>query len=115
MTALAPLIQIEQPRPRSSVAVLLGEHDMSTCHEVREVLETLMQRNDVVVADLSQTQFIDSTIIAVLLEAEEAARGRDVKFRLQLGTTPAVEAAVQLSGILDVIACESTREAALGD
>ena len=115
MAVLAPLIQIEQPGPRSSVAVLLGEHDMSTCHEVRDVLETLMQRNDLVVADISQTEFIDSTIIAVLLEAEEAARAREVKFRLQLGTTAAVEAAVKLSGILEVIECESTREAALRD
>ena len=103
-------VRVERPNESSAVAVFVGEHDLTTTGEVRELLRSLLQTHDVVVADLSQAEFIDSSLIFELVEANRTARARGVTFRLQLGTAPIVERALEISGILRVIEVVGTRE-----
>jgi anti-anti-sigma factor len=106
-------VLVERPNETSAVAVFVGEHDLATAGEVRELLGSLLRSHDVVVADLSRVEFIDSSFIFQMVEANRAARARGVTFRVQLGTAPIVERAIEISGILRVIEVVETREEAL--
>jgi anti-anti-sigma factor len=95
------------------VAVFTGEHDLTTADRTRAVLASLIEENDLVVADFSEAEFVDSSTMHALVTAHRAARARGAIFRLQLGTAPIVERAFELSGLLQMLECAATREEAL--
>jgi anti-anti-sigma factor len=106
-------VRVERPNETCAVAVFVGEHDLATTREVHELLQSLLRTHDIVVADLSHVEFIDSSFIFEMVEANRTARARGVTFRLQLGTAPIVEKALEISGILRVLEVVGTREEAL--
>ena len=106
-------LEVEHPRPGAAVVELLGEHDASTSDHLRETFTSLLATNEVVVADLSQVSFIDSSTLSSLLEIDSAARPLGRTFRLQLGTEAIVRRALEISGVSTRIECCSTREEAL--
>jgi anti-anti-sigma factor len=106
-------LRVEQVTPRAVVAVFEGEHDVATSGQVRDTLASLVENNSVVVADLSVAEFIDSSIIHALVEADRTARGRGSTFRLQLGTARIVRVALEVTGLLDEIECAPTRAEAV--
>jgi anti-sigma B factor antagonist len=106
-------IRIERPAPDTAVAVFLGEHDIASRNELESLLETLVEENDLVVADFSQATFVDSTTMHVLIRAHAAARVRGKAFRLQIGTADIVHRAFQLTGVMTRLDCVASREEAL--
>src|SRR5262245_20427991 len=65
---------------RDGVAVvsLVGEHDLETALELRQILLTRMAKGQGVVVSLVDTTFVDSSILRLLLRTDEkmVARGR---------------------------------------
>ena len=85
---------------------------MATKRQVHELLTSLVHDNGLVVADFSEAQFVDSSILRVLMATKgEDARGHTL--RLQLNTADIVRRAFEISGLLTVFEVASTREAAL--
>jgi anti-anti-sigma factor len=83
------------------VAVLAGEHDVSTLPQLREVLAAVSADNwPLVVIDLSQATFIDAAVLGALLGAGQAVTGRGGQFGLLPGTAPAVLRLLDLAGWL---------------
>jgi anti-anti-sigma factor len=107
--------RVEHPSPSSAVAVFVGEHDRVTADRVLGMLTWLIEDNELVVADFSEAEFVDSSILDVLLQSERAARECGHRFRLQLATAPIVHRAFEISGVLEVLDCAPTREEALRD
>jgi anti-anti-sigma factor len=112
MTSLTD-IQVLHPRPGAVVVEVLGEHDLATKTETWELLSSLVDANELVVVDVTEAQFIDSSFINNLINADSAARARGSQFTLQLGTARIVRSAFEHSGILMVLDHASTREEAL--
>src|SRR6185437_14014413 len=54
-------------------------HDLSTAPVLRDQLEAVFRTGTAVVVDLSATPFIDSSIIAVLFDANQRTEGSDEK------------------------------------
>lgn len=106
-------VVVEQPTPGSAVAVFSGEHDMATKSQVHELLTSLVDNNTLVVADFSGAQFVDSSILGVLMAMRGEADARGHTFRLQLNTADIVRRAFEISGLLALFEVSSTREAAL--
>jgi anti-anti-sigma regulatory factor len=52
----------------------VGEHDLETSEKLMEMLVALVQTNALVVVDLSETVFVDSSILDALVHAERVAR-----------------------------------------
>jgi anti-anti-sigma factor len=113
MVATPEDVTVESPRAGVAVVAFTGEHDLATSESVSEVLETLVGENELVVADFSSAQFVDSSMLNVLVATEQLARERGTIFRIQLGTEAIVERAFQISGILQAISWTSSREEAL--
>jgi len=106
-------VRVEQLAPRTAVAAFAGEHDVATKDAVKELLGSLLARNELVIADFTDAQFVDAAILEVLLQADREAQGHGSTFRLQLGTAPIVDLVFEIAGISDVLDCAATREEAL--
>lgn len=113
---MAPTLEdvlVERPAPGAAVVIFSGEHDMATTGEVRNLLDSLLSEDDLLVADFSSASFVDSSILSVVLDTNEQARELGKTFRLQLGTADIVRRAFEICGVFDVVERVATREEAL--
>ncbi len=102
-----------RPSLGQAVVELSGEHDLETREMLEELLASLIAENELVVVDISQAGFVDSSVLHNLLKADRLARARGSRLRIQLGTAAIVEKALELSGLLDCLDVVPDRERAL--
>ena len=96
-----PSCDLVRPEPRAAVAVLAGEHDVSTLPLLRQVLAPLSLNSGLlVVIDLSRATFVDAAVLTALHGVEQAVTGRGSRFGLLPGTAPAVLRILDLTGWL---------------
>jgi stage II sporulation protein AA (anti-sigma F factor antagonist) len=105
-TALA---RVERPEPDVAVVVLLGEHDMATAQDLRHLLGRLHEEKLGIVIDLSEAQFVDSSILNQLVAAHQEATKLGTEVVLQLGPTSIVRRAVEVSGLNERLPCADDR------
>lgn len=106
-------VRVERPTADTAVVRFTGEHDLATRDDLAELLDSLIEDHEVVVADFSEALFVDSTTLYVLVNADAAARARGRRLRLQLGATAIVRTAFELSGLTKRLDCVHSREEAL--
>jgi anti-sigma B factor antagonist len=106
-------IEVRWPQPGVAVVVLAGEHDLYSGDELRQALEQTLARCDHLVVDLSAAEFIDSTIVAVLIQTMKDTTELGRKFNVVLGTAPAVERILDVTGVIPLLAVVPTVEQAL--
>ena len=92
---------------------LKGEHDLSTEAELRSLLQTLVADHPLVLVDVTDAEFIDSSVIHTLMLADRQARASHHRFVLVAGTAPIVSAALRVSGVIDCLECAGSVEEAL--
>lgn len=100
---------MERPGPDVAVVELLGEHDMQTMVDLRERLDALAATTDLVVIDLTRTEFIDAAVMNMFVRLDKNMRAAGRHFRVQLGTLPVVERALEVTGLLDAMDVVRTR------
>jgi anti-sigma B factor antagonist len=107
-------IEIEYVSETTAVVVLRGEHDIYTVPALRERLGELHQRQLFVIIDLSQTAFLDSSVLGAMLGATEAARAQGKEVAVVLGDPPTETVAriFEVTGLADVLPTRATREQA---
>jgi anti-anti-sigma factor len=106
-------VEVLQPRSATAVVVLQGEHDLATAQALEALLALQVGSNDLVVVDLSVVEFIDSSVLGVLVRADRLARDSGKRFRLQVGTAAIVKRVLEISGLLNHFEWASSREDAL--
>ena len=62
---------------------------------------------------MSDAQFIDSSMLHVLVGTDTSARAHGKDFRIQLGTEAIVKRVFQISGVLDVVPWAPSRDEVL--
>jgi anti-anti-sigma factor len=77
-------------RDRAVALELLGEHDLHTVLTLGPVLESLVDRNDLVIVDLTRAEFMDSSVLHELVRASRRMRDRGGRLVLNLGEQPVV-------------------------
>jgi anti-anti-sigma factor len=95
------------------VVELRGEYDLETSEELRAFFDSLVHHNSLVVIDLSNVGFIDSSVLNNLARAHRSARDRTTLLRVQLGDSPIVRKVLEIGGLLSHLDCVETREQAL--
>ena len=110
-----PRIEKVDPAPREGVAILelAGELDLAVHARFRALAEELVaEAPAVVVADVSEVEFMDSTMLREVLrchrELDEAGSRLVVA-----GAQPPVRRLLELTGTDEVLALADTREDAL--
>jgi anti-anti-sigma factor len=109
----APTIEIRRPRPDTALVVLSGEHDLNSAAELGKTLNLALDRCNHLIVDLSCAEFVDSSTINALINAKKHADDRECKFNLVLASTPIVERALEITGVLPSLNRVATIEQAL--
>src|SRR4051794_28414040 len=94
---------IHNPEPGVAVAELIGEHDLVTRADLQELLDALIIDNELVVIDLSQSTFIDSSVIHALTNSLKFSHETGTALRLQMGTASGVARCLEISGITEMM------------
>jgi anti-sigma B factor antagonist len=117
MTNLAllsePEVRVARLPGEIAVISLLGEHDLATAWEMRNALALAFEQGTHVVVDLSETEFIDSTIIHVLLESKQLAQEHGTVGQLAIAAHARVKRPLEITGMLDVLPVYGTRAEAI--
>jgi anti-anti-sigma factor len=108
-----PRIEVLLPRPGAAVVECTGELDLTIAPQLNKELEELAGENELVVVDLSEAQFIDSSVVQCLASAHRRSRDKATQLRLQFGSAAIVNRAHELSGMLELLQVATTREEAL--
>ena len=108
-----PTIEVRSPQPHAALVVLAGEHDLHSADEVQEAFDRSLAVCDHLIVDLSTAEFIDSTIVGVLLQTKKHAIELDRKFNFVLGTAPVVERILEVTGVVPLLNIVPTVEQAL--
>ena len=108
-----PTIEVRSPQPRVALVVLAGEHDLHSANEVQQTFDQSLAVHDHLIVDLSAAEFIDSTIVGVLLQTKKNAIELDRKFNVVLGTAPVVERILEVTGVVPLLNVVPTVEEAL--
>ena len=106
-------IAVERHAPGVMVVTLRGEHDLSTRPELGEALARAAEDASVLV-DLSECDFIDSTVIGALVVAFQTVTERGRLFALTIpADAKAVQRVARVAGLATFLTIHETREAGL--
>src|SRR6478672_3263967 len=109
-----PDVEVLRPQPGAVVVECKGEHDLTAEIEMDQLLVSLVAESDLVVVDVSEAEFVDSSFLHSLVKADRASRARGSRVLLQFGTAPIVRRAFEISGVLEHLEHVATRGEALG-
>ena len=71
--------------PDRAVVALTGEHEAYSADRLARRLTALIAEGVPVTVDLTQAEFIDSTVVGALIAARRRAHAADLEFELELG------------------------------
>jgi anti-sigma B factor antagonist len=93
-------IGVERLEKGLAVIRLEGEHDLTTAPELRTQIGECQDEGGVVL-DLSASTFIDSSILAVLVDAHRTAAENGGRFAIQIGEHPGqgVHRILEITGV----------------
>jgi anti-sigma B factor antagonist len=111
----AHAINVERDGSGPAVVALSGEHDIYTAPSLRERIYDAIGDGPGVVVDLSETTFIDSSVLGVLLGARRRAHEAGHGFAVCCGEQlePGVRRILEVTGLMPVLPVLEDREAAL--
>jgi anti-sigma B factor antagonist len=108
-------IEVETTDGGVAVVALTGEHDLYTAPALRERITGVLEDGTALVIDLTQSTFIDSSVLRVLLEARREAHERAVGFAIALeeAGSPGVRRMLEVTGLIGVFPVLPARKDAL--
>jgi|SRR5436190_15678605 len=97
------------------VVTLRGEHDLSTADDVSRHIESALGTATGLAIDLSETTFIDSAVLRVLITAQENAAKRGAGFAIAVAETSGhgVHRLLTLTGLDAKLSMRPSREDAI--
>jgi anti-anti-sigma factor len=98
-----PRIAYERLTEDALVVRLLGEWDLGNVSELRATTADVLDECELLIVDLSQTDFIDSSVVHALLDARQQALCQEKRLILQIGAASIIRRALGISGVMDVI------------
>ena len=113
---MAPIsVTLVQRDPPAAVVSLVGEHDAYSSPRLENELGVLLDESRRIVVDLRDTEFIDSTTLAVLLGTRKQAERSGLGFTLVLPqrTYTQVHQLLDLTGLGSTFAIFPTLDEAL--
>lgn len=107
-------VLVSRLRPDAVVASFSGDHDITTRDQVGQLLEDLLEENDVVVVDVSEAAFIDSSFLHNLVRAKRFGSERGKRLAIQVDEDAVAHRALEVSLVLQQFEHGGTRDELLG-
>ncbi len=92
-----------EPHDGAVVVAARGEIDIVTSPELRSALLDERAQAPLVVLDLREVTFIDSSGLGVIVGQQKRAQERDERFSVAVGASLAVQRILDLSGLVKVL------------
>ena len=101
--------------PGVAIVALKGEHETYTAPDIERAIFAALDEEQAVIVDLSQTEFLDSSVVSVLLRAREAAAKRGRRFGLVVDDTTggAVRQLLEMTGLSAIFPISQSRDDAI--
>ena len=106
-------VEVTFPRSGACLVMVTGDQDRVTAPELGRLLSDLLAVSELLVVDVSEADFVDSSFLHNILMADRHANEQGRTFRLQMGTAPIVRRALEVSGVLECLTVVGNREDAL--
>lgn len=108
-------IGVNRSEPGVAVVTLRGEHESFSAPRLAGELERLVGEGLGLVIDLSEADFLDSTIVSIILRARFDARERGSKLRVVVAESTgwAVQRLFEVTGLDNVFDISGDRQAAV--
>lgn len=114
MVTEQPPLEVRCERHEGAVvAVVRGEIDYGSADRLRALLRAPNAQAEVVVLDLRELTFIDSSGLSVVVGEEQRAREEGFRFVLAIGGAPGIERVFELAGLRDTLTMVDDPAAAL--
>lgn len=108
-----PAIRTESGVPGVTVLELVGEHDMTTTQELRASIDRALEGSGGIVVDLSETEFIDSSVVHALHDARRELEATARQLVIQIRTHSVVKRVLELTELTKLAALAEEREQAI--
>jgi anti-sigma B factor antagonist len=95
-----PTVALRWSKPDIAIVVLEGEHDLASAPTVDRMVGDALLTCSHLIVDFSSVEFIDSTIIDLLVRTKRDADSRGRRFNLVLGDAPLIEKPLEICGVL---------------
>jgi anti-anti-sigma factor len=112
---VASRVEVDRNEPGVAVVSLIGEHELYSVLEVERELDRAIQDGLATVIDLTRTEFLDSSVVAILLRAREEAHVEGTSFTLVIddATGKSVRQLFEITGLATIFRVASSRAEAL--
>ena len=108
-----PLEVICERRGEAAVLVVSGELDLGTVGILRDRLRSEEAQAAIVVLDLRQLQFIDSSGLSLVVSEQQRARTEGYRLAVAVGGAASVQRLFELTGLQGTLTLVEDPEAAL--
>jgi anti-anti-sigma factor len=98
-----------------AIVSLVGEHESFSADQIERALNAALAEGLAVIVDLTETEFLDSAVITVLLNARDEAQRLSVRFALVVDDSTGwpVRQLLDLTGLVSVFPIAESREDAI--
>jgi anti-sigma B factor antagonist len=106
-----PGVSVTTESDQTAVVSLTGEHDLASSGRVREALEAA-GKSPLTVLDLTAVEFVDSSILGVVVSAHREAEESGRRLVVVVGTEPStsVRRILDLTGLSGILEITETRD-----
>jgi anti-sigma B factor antagonist len=112
---VAGRVEVDRGEPGVAIVSLVGEHELFSVLEVERALDRAIRERLDVVIDLSRAEFLDSSVVAILLRAREEAHVEGSGFALVIddSTGQSVRQLFEITGLATIFRVAASRSEAL--
>jgi anti-anti-sigma factor len=98
-------VSLDTRVPGVALVALAGEHELYGASKLQQQIDDLIAEGVSIVIDLTETVFLDSSIVGVLLGAQKLAAERHVDYTVVLGksTGQSVRRMFEITGLSDIL------------
>lgn len=112
---MAAQVDIDRRVPGVAIVTLVGEHETYTAPDIERELDSALADGLATIVDLTQTDFVDSSVVNVLLRSRDEAQRRGQRFALVVddATGWSVRQLLEVTGLVSIFPIAETRDDAI--
>ncbi len=98
-------VSLDTRVPGVALLSLAGEHELYGARKLQDRIESLIAEGLSIVVDLTETVFLDSSIVGVLLQSQKLAASSDVDYTIVVGasTGEPVRRMFEITGLSEIL------------
>jgi anti-sigma B factor antagonist len=108
--ANSPSTQLPWYSTDIAVLELLGEHDLTSKDELEAILRKALLGGELLIVDLTETDFIDSSVLNNLMGVERLAQERGLRVALQVDPSSRIARVLEIAGLTEYFPCAASRQ-----